>query len=199
MTATMSMRVRIIALAGLLSALLLGAGTFMMSRSSTNPGSEPSTATVLPKPKPKAEGSSAEGKAAEAAGAEAPAASSTTKPQASAASPEAVPAVDPATGLPAPVAEALQIHQVVVLSLVSPGSAVDQLAAAEASAGAKLAGVGFVKIAVADRQDLKRLTAELQVRHTPTVLVFTRPDRLFVQVKGFADRETVAQAATNAS
>jgi hypothetical protein len=195
------MRIRIIALGGLLAALLLGAGTFMMSRSSTDPGSEPSTATVLPNPKPKPEGSSAEGKAAEAAGAEAPAASATAKPkpQAPAAAPEAEPAVDPATGLPAPVAEALQIHQVVVLSLVSPGSAVDQLAAAEASAGAKRAGVGFVKIAVADRQDLKRLTAELQVRHTPTVLVFTRPDRLFVQVKGFADRETVAQAATNAS
>jgi hypothetical protein len=191
------MRVRIIALAGLLAALLLGAGTFMMSRSSTDPGSEPSTSAVAPKSKPNV--STVEGGAAAPVEAEAKAVSPVTEPQASAASPEAAPAVDPATGLPAPVAKALQTHHVVVLSLVSPGSAVDQLAAAEASAGAKRAGVGFVKITVADRQDLKRLTAELQVRHTPTVLVFTRPDRLFVQVKGFADRETVAQAATNAS
>ncbi len=79
------------------------------------------------------------------------------------------------------------------------GAIVDELAAAEAGAGAKRAGVGFVTIEVADRQAMKRLTAELQVRHTPSVLVFTRPDRLFIQVKGFADRETVAQAATNAS
>ena len=35
--------------------------------------------------------------------------------------------------------------------------------------------------------------------HTPSLLVFTRPDRVFIQVKGFADRETVAQAAANAS
>lgn len=197
MTATASMRIRIIALGALLAALLLGAGTFMMSRSSTDPGSEPSTAAVVQKPK--ANVPSPEGEAAPAVKAQAKAASPATTPQASPASPESVSAVDPATGLPAPVAKALQTHEVVVLSLVSPGSAVDQLAAAEASAGAKRAGVGFVKITVADRQDLKRLTAELQVRHTPSVLVFTRPDRLFVQVKGFADRETVAQAAANAS
>ncbi len=193
MTATVTMRIRIIALGGLLAALLLGAGTFMMSRSSTEAGSEPSTAAAVQTPASKRDG-------APAVEAETKNASPVTKPQASpAASPEAEPAVDPATGLPAPVAKALQTHEVVVLSLVSPGSAVDQLAAAEASAGARRAGVGFVKITVADRQDLKRLTAELQVRHTPSVLVFTRPDRLFVQVKGFADRDTVAQAATNAS
>jgi cytoskeletal protein RodZ len=197
MTATVSMRIRVVALVGLLAALLLGAGTFMMSRSSTDPGSEPSTAAVVEKPKPNVP--SAEAEAAPAAKAEAKAASPVTKPQAAPASPETAPAVDIATGLPAPVAKALQTHEVVVLSLVSPGSAVDELAAAEASAGAKRAGVGFVKITVADRKDLTRLTAELQVRHTPSVLVFTRPDRLFVQVKGFADRDTVAQAATNAS
>ena len=197
MTATVSMRIRVIALAGLLAALLLGAGTFMMSRSSTDPGSEPSTAAVLQKPKSNVP--PAEGEAAPAAKAEAKAASPVTKPQAAPSSPESEAAVDPATSLPGPVAKALQTHEVVVLSLVSPGSAVDQLAAAEASAGAKRAGVGFVKITVADRKDLTRLTAELQVRHTPSVLVFTRPDRLFVQVKGFADRDTVAQAATNAS
>jgi hypothetical protein len=107
--------------------------------------------------------------------------------------------VEPANGLPVPITQALALHDVVVVSLVSPAAPVDGLALSEARAGAKLAGAGFVRIPVASQRDMKHLTAVLGVRHTPSLLVFARPSHLFVQVNGFADRETVAQAATNAT
>jgi hypothetical protein len=186
MTASVNMRMRIIALGGLLAALVLGAATMTLSRGSDE-NEAPATAVRA-----------AADPAAPAAGTtRSPAA--TPAPSAKAVTPPPPPPARPDSGLPVRVANALLIHEVIVVSLVSPSSPLDKLAAAEASAGAKRAGVGFVKIEVADRQAMKRLTAELQVRHTPSVLVFTRPDRLFIQVKGFADRETVAQAATNAS
>lgn len=103
-----------------------------------------------------------------------------------------------ASRLPTPIADALALHEVVVVSLVSPTASVDALALREARAGASLAGAGFVRIPVVSQSDMKKLTAVADLRHTPAVLVFTRPDRLFLQVKGFADRQTVAQAAKNA-
>ena len=180
MTANISMRIRIIALAGMLAALLLGAATFMMSGSDSAAADTPAPAPTRP---------------------QTPESVSPTKPRATTpTSPAPVePVAKPVTGIPASVVKALAVRDVVVVSLVSPNAPVDELAAAEAQAGAKRAGAGFVKVVVADKQDLKRLAAELRVRHTPTLLVFVRPDRVFVQVKGFADRQTVAQAAANAS
>ena len=184
MTANISMRIRIIALGGLLAALLIGAATFMMSGSDSDAPEASASATPAP---------------ARPQGTETQAAT----PQASTPTPTAAAPVEtvaaPVSDIPAAVVTALALHDVVVVSLVSPNAALDQLAAAEARAGAKRAGAGFVKVEVANRKDLRRMTAELGIRHTPTLLVFVRPDRLFVQVKGFADRETVAQAATNAS
>lgn len=185
MTVSVNMRMRIIALGGLLAALILGAAAMTLGRGSDE--NEAPAVAVRAGTDP----------VAPAAGPARSPAPAPPAPSAKAVTPP--PSVRPDSGLPVRVANALLTHEVVVVSLVSSSSALDELAAAEASAGAKRAGVGFVKIAVADRQDLKRLTAELQVRHTPSVLVFARPDRLFIQVKGFADRETVAQAATNAS
>ena len=185
MTANISMRIRIIALGGLLAALLIGAATFMMS------GSDAPEASAPASPAP----SRPQGTDTQAATPQG------SKPTPTAAAPKAPvePVAAPVTDIPAAVVTALALHDVVVVSLVSPNAALDRLAADEARAGAKRAGAGFVKVEVANRKDLKRMTAELGVRHTPTVLVFTRPDRLFVKVTGFADRETVAQAATNAS
>jgi hypothetical protein len=103
-----------------------------------------------------------------------------------------------ANGLPLSLAAALKRHQVVVVSLVVPGGSVDELANAEAQAGARDAGVGFVTIDVLDRKQGGPLAAKLGVLEAPAVLVYRRPDTLFVQLEGFADRETVAQAAANA-
>jgi hypothetical protein len=191
MTANISMRIRIIALVGLLAALLLGAATFMMS------GSTPETVEAsAPAPAPTRAKAA---KSATPARTKAEKSAAPARPKTKTAPAPVEPVPQPATGIPAAVVEALAVRDVVVVSLVSPNAPLDELAAAEAQAGAKRAGAGFVKVEVADKQDLKRLAGELGVRHTPTVLVFVRPDRVFVQVKGFADSQTVAQAAANAS
>jgi len=69
---------------------------------------------------------------------------------------------------------------------------------AEAEAGAGDAGAGFVTLDALHAKQGGALTAKLGVLEAPAVLVYRRPDSLFVQLEGFADRETVAQAALNA-
>jgi hypothetical protein len=109
-------------------------------------------------------------------------------------------------GMPAALASALASHPVVVVSLYAPRSSVDELATAEARHGAALAGAGFVAFSVADEKIVSPLsslltgapTAADRVLDGPAVLVFQRPRTLFVRLNGFADRDTVAQAAANA-
>ncbi len=110
-------------------------------------------------------------------------------------------------GMPAALAHALALHDVVVVSLYAPRSAVDALATDEAKHGAALAGAGFLAFNVADEQIVSPLTSLLTGAQTaadrvldgPAVLVFQRPRTLFVRLNGFADRDTVAQAAANAA
>jgi hypothetical protein len=110
-------------------------------------------------------------------------------------------------GMPAALATALASHPVVVVSLYAPRSSVDELATAEARHGAALAGAGFVAFNVADEKLVSPLsslltgapTAADRVLDGPAVLVFQRPRTLFVRLNGFADRDTVAQAAANAN
>jgi hypothetical protein len=104
-----------------------------------------------------------------------------------------------ASGLPPTVARALLDHHVVVVSLFSPRAKVDGTALSEARAGAEAADAGFVRINVLRQREIAALNAKLGVMYDPTVLVFRRPYELFVQLDGFADRETVAQAATDAA
>ena len=120
-----------------------------------------------------------------------------------------MPAARPAVidGMPAALAHALALHDVVVVSLYAPRSAVDALATDEAKHGAALAGVGFVAFNVSDEKIVSPLTSLLTGAQTaadrvldgPAVLVFLRPGTLFVRFNGFADRDTVAQAAANAA
>jgi hypothetical protein len=109
-------------------------------------------------------------------------------------------------GMPAALASALASHRVVVVSLYTPRSSVDAMATEEARHGAAVAGAGFVALSVADEKIVSPLTSLLtgaptaadRVLDGPAVLVFQRPRTLFVRLNGFADRDTVAQAATNA-
>jgi hypothetical protein len=101
-------------------------------------------------------------------------------------------------GLPAPVAEALGRHGTVVVSLYDPYSQVDGISFAEAKAGAGLAGVGFVPLNVLSQAQVGKLTAQLGLLPDPGLLVYVRPGRLVVKISGFADKETVAQAAQDA-
>jgi hypothetical protein len=105
----------------------------------------------------------------------------------------------PETGFPKVVDRALLKHQVVVLSLVVPGARVDELAAAEAEAGAKLGGAGFLALDVLDEGTARSLLTKLEDVRDPSVLVVKRSGEIAMQLNGFVDRETVAQAAANAA
>jgi hypothetical protein len=110
-------------------------------------------------------------------------------------------------GMPAALALALRSHSVVVVSLFTPDASVDSMATAEARNGALAAHVGFVAFNVADEKIVAPLSSLLtgaptpadRVLDGPAVLVFVRPKALFVRLNGFADRDTVAQAAANAA
>jgi hypothetical protein len=104
-----------------------------------------------------------------------------------------------AAGLPAPIAHALGRHQTVVVSLYNPYSQVDGISFAEARAGAKIAGVGFVPLNVLSEAQIGSLTQMLGLLPDPGFLVYVRPGTLVAKISGFADKETVAQAAQNAA
>ena len=110
----------------------------------------------------------------------------------------AVNPVVPPSGFPAVVDRALRRHEVVVLSLVVPGARVDELAAAEAEAGAKLGGAGFLALNVLNEGVARSLLAKLDAVQDPSLVVVTRSGDVAVELAGFVDRETVAQAAANA-
>ena len=107
--------------------------------------------------------------------------------------------VVPPTGFPVAVDKALRKNAVVVVSLVVPGARVDELAAAEAEAGAKLGGAGFLALNVLNEGVGRALLTKLGANQDPSLLVLKRSGEVAVQLAGFVDRETVAQAAANAS
>lgn len=109
----------------------------------------------------------------------------------------AAPAVDD-NGLPRVLSTALAGNRVVVVGLHDPDSALDQMALAEARAGAQAAGAGFVAINVFAEAQSRPLLELLGALENPGILVYRKPDVLFARMSGFADSETVAQAAANA-
>lgn len=108
-----------------------------------------------------------------------------------------LPEIEP-TGFPRAVDAALRKHAVLVVSLVVPGARVDALSAAEAQAGAKLSGAGYLSLNVLNESVARSLLlAKVSVKE-PRVLVLKRSGEVAMALVGFADRETVAQAAANA-
>lgn len=103
-----------------------------------------------------------------------------------------------ANGLPAALAAALVRNKVVVVSLYAPRVELDDMSTREARAGAAAAGVGFVAIDVLNEGQSRSLTKLLGVLEDPAVLVFRRPGDLVIRFSGFADKQTVLQAARNA-
>ncbi len=109
--------------------------------------------------------------------------------------------------MPGSLALELQTHEVVVVALYAPKSSIDALVLGEARQGAAAAGAGFVALNVTNEKIAAPLTSLLttgasaadRVLDDPAVLVFQRPRMLFVRLSGYTDRDTVAQAATNAA
>jgi DNA gyrase subunit A len=108
------------------------------------------------------------------------------------------PAAVAANGLPTPVATALESNRVVVVALFTPSSAIDELALAEAQAGAKAAKAGFVAVNVLREGQGRAIARLLGVTDSPTLLVYRAPGTLAFWLDGFADLDTVAQAALDA-
>jgi hypothetical protein len=200
MGSKVSQPVRIVALVGLLGALALGTGFALLGKSAGSQAAPKTikplhprhTATVASKPAVTAH---AKANAVTKAKAKAkPAAVHKAKPK-----PQPARVVQlPANGLPDAVNQALLTHEVVVVSLYDPEALVDAASLGEAQAGAKLANVGFVPLNVLSQTQAEPLAKKLGVLPDPALLVFRRPGDLVFRVNGFADRDTVAQAAFNA-
>jgi hypothetical protein len=192
---SLSPRVRILAAALFVAVLALAAGFLMLGRGQSS--SEAAVKTIKPlHPVKKVTKAPARPKAQTVA----------RKPAPKQAKPKTVRKPAVIDGMPSALANALASHDVVVVSLYAPRSTVDAMATAEAKHGALLAGAGFVAFNVADEKVVSPLTSLLtgaataadRVLDGPAVLVFQRPKTLFVRFNGFADRDTVAQAAANA-
>jgi len=190
----MNERFRIYAAVGLAGVLVLVGGYLVLGRGASS-SAAPAVHTIKPlHPHAKA-------KAKVALAPPNVASKATTKAKA----PRRHPAV--VGGVPTPLAEALKHHSVVVVALVSPGSAVDRLTMAEAKAGASYAHVGFVSISVSRNAQVQALStlagasADPQNRllDAPAVLVFQKPRTLYVRLNGYVDADTIEQAAVNAA
>ena len=219
---TVSPQLRLLALVGLIAVLGGAAAMMLMGRSGSGSAApkvikplhpiakhaaKPGTATRAPASKPRA---AARHAAKPVVHKGAPKEAAVAKPKAP---------VVTVKGLPASLVAALTAHPVVVVALYqvertasagqrlaarsgsSPDAAVgiDRLALAEAQAGAHAAHAGFVGVDVFRRADAEPLTKLLGVLQDPAVLVFRRPGTMFVEFDGYADSDTIAQAATNAA
>ena len=103
-----------------------------------------------------------------------------------------------ANQLPAAIRQALAANQVVVVALFDPNAKIDDTAMREAEAGAQLTGTTFVSVDVT-QDAIESLNTRYGVIQDPAVLVLRPPGDLVVRIDGFADRDTVAQAAANAA
>jgi hypothetical protein len=185
------------AVAGLVAVLALAGGLLFLSRGQTATPAAPVIKPLHPvkhphapaRAKTKAKATTAKAKAA---------------PKHRAAAVKKLPAV--IDGMPSALALALRSNRVVVVALYAPDSSVDAMARDEARQGAAAAGAGFVALDVSNERVAAPLTSLLtggataadRVLDDPAVLVFQAPRTLFVRLSGWNDRDTVAQAATNA-
>jgi len=167
----------------------------MLAMRTLGPSVDESAPIPLPVQKPAA--AKAAPQPTKAAAQPAKAAASAPAPAKPKAKPVLNPVVPP-TGFPVAVDKALRRHAVVVVSLVVPGARVDELAAAEAEAGAKLGGAGFLALNVLNEGVAHALLSKLDAVSDPSVLVLKRSGEVALELAGFVDRETVAQAAASA-
>jgi hypothetical protein len=167
-----------------LAVLALGAGFFLLTRGQESSTAAPSLSAQELRQRAAAKGNTKAVKPRKARSRK-PAAPKPAQPPA-------------ANGLPTSVASALARKGVVVVSLYAPDIPLDDMAVQEARAGATAAGAGFVALNVLNESQARPLTELLGVLEDPSVLVFRRPGEMFLRLTGFADQQTVAQAAKNA-
>jgi hypothetical protein len=187
---TLSPQMRVVALVGLLAALALAGGMFLLTRSQADAGAGDLSGSELaqaltPVQKP--------------AAATTPTPAATPKPRraTAAVTPKPKPLVDE-NGVPTAILEALRRSPAAVVSLTAGGADIDRLTLAEAAAAAKSAGVPYVRIDVLQPELGRAIARTFGVVEAPATLVYQRPTSLFLKLDGYADSATIAQAAENA-
>jgi hypothetical protein len=213
---TLSPQMKIVALVGVILVLALGAGSMLLKRSATAPVTVPTTplkhfhpkvaAPAKHAVKPVAATSKSSAKpaarhaAAPAISAKPTSANPATKPAVKPEKKAVVPAVA-TNGLPGALDLLLHGHRVVVVALWDPEIPSDRYAFLEAEAGAKAANAGFLGVNVLDEKLSAPLTALVgggTVLPSPGVLVYKQPAMLMNRIDGFADRDAIAEAVSNA-
>jgi hypothetical protein len=197
MTFTLSPPIRYAALCALLASVVFGGGLMMMGHKSESAVATPHVINKHPFGVKK--------HATATTKKTAPTTTAEPKPQPVQATPAKAPEQPSAmiaalaAGMPEPIAKALGKHPIVVVSVYNPYSEVDGIAFAEARAGAQMAKVGFLPLSVLSQAQVGKLTEQLGLLPDPGLLVYARPGNLVARISGFADKETVAQAAQNAA
>jgi hypothetical protein len=198
MNTTISPQIRILAVVGLLAAVGLGASLLVFGHGTSKPAKPAATTqTTAAHTTPRTHSTPA--KAAQAAK-HATKTHAAARTHAKKAKPVGFRGNRVYATLPQPLQWALAHHKVVVVSLYNPSSDVDAISVAEAHAGAIDAGAGFLLVSVLDNKVAGILTALLPgggLLPDPGVLVYRAPGDIAVRLDGFADRASVAQAATN--
>lgn len=105
--------------------------------------------------------------------------------------------------VPAPLAAKLIDHEVVVVEFYNPGTPGDPViddreSHTEAIAGAGAAGAGFAAVDVNDEAQMQAVSTLLTATADPYLFIIDRAGDILFQRPGYLDRDTVAQAASNA-
>jgi hypothetical protein len=208
----MSAPVRVFGLVAVLAAMAMGAYMMTAGRGGGTESVDNSALSPLKAIKPAEQAASklsahnkatAAGRATAAAPAHAAVKpkSATAAPKASPATPAAKPkpTVNLAKGTPTTIAGQLATHDVVIVLLYDPHARVDDYSLAETQLGAKDAGAGFLAVDVMNQRQASPFTTAYGVLQDPTVLFFKRPGKLALKLVGYADHDTIAQAAKNAT
>jgi thiol:disulfide interchange protein len=191
--------IRIVASIGVLLALAVGAWTFVAGRTNTESSTSGVTGSVAQHPIAAAQAVATKLSAhnrATAAGK--PDVVAPTKQAAPTPVRKARPTATAGTS-PTTIASVLRNHRVAVVLLYDPESKVDSFSLAEAQLGAERAHAGFLRVNVLKEGQIAAFAKTYGVLQVPTVLFFARPGKLVQKLSGFADRDTVAQAALNAA
>jgi type II secretory pathway pseudopilin PulG len=197
MSTQISAPVKILALIGLLGSLAMGAWTFTAGRATTSASADVATSMHgdIAAAKSVAGKLDAHNKATTGVRTKA-ATAVASKPVAHKAKPARVKAPD---GTPTTIASALRRHRVAVVLLVDPQSKIDSYSIGEARRGASKSHAGFLLVNVLRERQASAFAESYGVQSAPTLLFFARPGKLVQTLPGFADSETVAQAAVNAA
>jgi hypothetical protein len=206
MNTTISPQIRILAVVGLLAAVGLGASLLVFGHASSKTAGQAATTRATPRSSTPVTPAHTTPRTHTTPAKATPAAKHTAKThvasrtQATKTKPAGFRGNRVYANLPRPLQWELAHHKVVVVSLYNPSSDVDAISVAEAHAGATDAGAGFLLVSVLDNKVAGILTALLPgggLLPDPGVLVYRAPGDIAIRLDGFADRASVAQAATN--